>query len=179
MASCGRRARITSLPPTSSTRRWLSRSPSSAAGSRRRARARPTRARRSRSRGGAAFSTGDNPAFGGLYYINYNFEAPFYGVASSNRPELLKPYLRQHFWEATFQQVRTAHAGYSGLDYARDLTPLDLFRPAPAPATVAATKNMRFLDQKSNGTFEALPAIWYYEYTLDADYLKTKLYPNL
>jgi hypothetical protein len=125
------------------------------------------------------YITSDYSDWGGRYWMNYNFEAPFYGVASANRPGLMTPYLRQQFAAAPFQQVFTAKAGYLGVNFQRDINPQDLYEPAPPTPTPAATKNVAFLDQKSNGTFAAMPAIWYYEYTLDADYLKNKLYPHL
>jgi hypothetical protein len=138
------------------------------------------------------YITSDYSGWGGRYWMNYNFEAPFYGVASANRPSLMTPYLRQQFHAAPFQQylrqqfhaapfqqVFTAKAGYLGVNFQRDLNPNDLYPPAPPPPTPAPTKNVAFLDQKSNGTFAAMPAIWYYEYTLDTDYLKNELYPHL
>ena len=38
--------------------------------------------------------TTDNAAWGGRYFMNYNEEAPFYGVFSSNHAELAQPYNR-------------------------------------------------------------------------------------
>jgi hypothetical protein len=38
------------------------------------------------------YITNDSPDWGGRYVLNYNAEAPFYGVFSSNRPELALPY---------------------------------------------------------------------------------------
>ena len=40
------------------------------------------------------FITTNDVAWGGLYFMNYNEEAPYYGVFSSNHPELAEPYIR-------------------------------------------------------------------------------------
>jgi hypothetical protein len=125
------------------------------------------------------------PAFGGRYFENYNEEAPFYGVFSANRPQLALPYADFVFRETPFQ-VNVTHAlGYQGSSWTRSFAPFDLFQPVPAIVPVAPVKNPPVFphagsrDQKSNATFAALPAIWYYEYTLDRKYLRDRLYPLL
>jgi hypothetical protein len=125
------------------------------------------------------------PAFGGRYFENYNAEAPFYGVFSANRPQLALPYADFVFREDPFQ-VNTTHAmGYQGSNWTRSFAPFDLFQPVPAVTPVAPVKtppvfpNAGSRDQKSNATFAALPAIWFYEYTLDRTYLRDRLYPLL
>lgn len=125
--------------------------------------------------------TGDLAGWGGRYFLNYNEEALYYGVFSSNRPEISKPYLDLIYSEAPYQRNKTAAAGYKGLAFQRSLTPYNLVRSAPGAASVAAKKDWTRLpaDQKSNAGFATLPLIWYWEYTRDADYLKTKLYPIL
>jgi hypothetical protein len=130
------------------------------------------------------YITNDTPGWGGRYVLNYNFEAPFYGVFSSNRPELALPYTEEIFAVRPWQQNHTASAGYQGVEYQRALSPFAMAAPAPAPIPVAPTKTpndpMHGLpDQKSNAGFASLPTIWYYEYTLDGAYLQNKLYPHL
>jgi hypothetical protein len=125
------------------------------------------------------------PAFGGRYFENYNEEAPFYGVFSANRPQLALPYADFVFKENAFQASATHAMGYQGSMWLRSFAPFDLFRPAPPVTPVAPVKtppvfpNADSRDQKSNATFAALPAIWYYEYTLDRRYLQDRLYPLL
>ena len=119
--------------------------------------------------------TQDAMSWGGRFFINYNFEAPFYGVCSANRPELILPYTDFVLAEEPFQQNKTAAAGYHGVTYQRSYTPADLFNSPPSPAPVASTRNWASpVDQKSNGTFVSLPCMWYYEYTLDTNYLRTQ-----
>jgi hypothetical protein len=125
------------------------------------------------------YITNDSPDWGGRYVLNYNAEAPFYGVFSSNRPELALPYTDLIFAVEPWQQNHTAQNGYQGVEYQRALSPFAMAGPPPAPVPVAGTKNVDLTDQKSNASFAALPTIWYYEYTRDDDYLRNKLYPHL
>jgi hypothetical protein len=113
------------------------------------------------------------------YWMNYNFEAPFYGVASANHPELIQPYNDEEAAELPWQTNWTAAAGYRGAMWQRTTTPFEQFRPAPPKAPVTGPKNPRWTDQKSNGGFAVMPSLMYYEYTRDDEYLRTKLYPNL
>jgi Glycosyl hydrolase family 95 catalytic domain len=113
------------------------------------------------------------------YWMNYNFEAPFYGVASANHPDLIEPYDYQEWAELPWQINYTAGGGYAGEMFTRSLAPFHRFMPAPAPAAPAPVKDDRWTDQKSNGGFAVLPSIFYYEYTHDQVYLRDQLYPTL
>lgn len=125
--------------------------------------------------------TTDNTSWGGRYFLNYNEEAPLYGVFSSNRPELSHPYIDLILADIPYQQNRTHAAGYEGLTFQRSLTPYHLVKTPPPVIPVAPVKDWQKLpsDQKSNGVFAVLPLIWYYEYTQDTEFLKEKLYPLL
>lgn len=127
------------------------------------------------------FLTTDNAGWGGRYFMNYNEEAPFYGVFSSNHPELAEPYNRMVLTQVPWQKNRTAAAGYKGVSFQRTFSPFTMYEPAPAPVPVASSKNYKKLpsDQKSNATFSILPVIEYYEYTQNKDFLRTQLYPAL
>jgi hypothetical protein len=114
------------------------------------------------------------------YWYNYNVQAPFYGVASANHPDLLQPYNVQQKAEQQWQINWTAASGgYKGEMWQRTMGPFHQFMPTPAPARPRSSKNNRWTDQKSNGMFAALPSLWYYEYTQDQNFLKNQLYPNL
>ena len=114
------------------------------------------------------------------YWYNYNVQAPFYGVASANHPELLLPYNVQQKAEQQWQINWTAaNGGYKGEMWQRTMGPFEQFMPTPAPARLRGSKNPRWTDQKSNGMFAAIPSLWYYDYTQDQNFLKTQLYPNL
>jgi hypothetical protein len=113
------------------------------------------------------------------YWMNYNVEAPFYGVASANHPELIQPYNVQQASELPWQVNWTAAAGYRGAMWERTTSPLRQYLPTPAPKPVAPTKNPRWTDQKSNGGFAVMPSLMYYDDTQDDAYLRSTLYPNL
>lgn len=127
------------------------------------------------------FVTTDDAAWGGRYFMNYNEEAPFYGVFSSNHPDLAKPYNRMVLAQIPWQENRTAAAGYKGVSFQRTFSPFTMFEPAPQPLAVAVVKDYRKLpsDQKSNATFSVLPLMDYYEYTRDEVFLRDQLYPAL
>jgi hypothetical protein len=127
------------------------------------------------------FLTTDNAGWGGRYFMNYNEEAPFYGVFSSNHAELAEPYSRMVLTQIPWQKNRTAEAGYKGVSFQRTFSPFTMYQPAPAPVPVASIKNYKKLpsDQKSNATFSVLPLIDYYEYTLDKKFLRAQLYPAM
>ncbi len=127
------------------------------------------------------FLTTDNAGWGGRYFMNYNEEAPFYGVFSSNHADLSEPYNRMVLAQIPWQKNRTAAAGYKGVSFQRTFSPFTMYEPAPPPAPVAATKDYKKLpsDQKSNATFSVLPLIEYYEYTRDEQFLRDQLYPAL
>jgi hypothetical protein len=129
----------------------------------------------------ANFITTENVAWGGLYFMNYNEEAPFYGVFSSNHAELAKPYIQMVSAQMAWQRNLTARAGYQGVSYQRTFSPFTVVAAPPPLAPVAANKDYKRLpsDQKSNATFSWLPAIQYYEYTQDREFLRTLLYPAM
>jgi hypothetical protein len=127
--------------------------------------------------------TTDTTKWGARYFDNYNVEAPYYGMFSANRPDWILPYTNYLFAEAPFQQNATARTGYKGVAYARSFPPFDQFAPRPAPVAVADIKDYTKFDssadQKSDGSFFTIPAIWYWEYTRDDVYLRGRLYPQL
>jgi hypothetical protein len=127
------------------------------------------------------FVTTDNAAWGGRYFMNYNEEAPFYGVFSSNHAELAEPYNRMVLAQFPWQRNRTAEAGYQGVSFQRTFSPFTVIAEPPVAVPVAASKNWKKLpsDQKSNATFSLLPTIQYFEYTQDREFLRTSLYPAM
>jgi hypothetical protein len=127
------------------------------------------------------FITTDNAGWGGRYFMNYNEEAPYYGVFSSNHPELAEPYNLMVLAQIPWQKNRTAAAGYKGVAFQRTFSPFTVIATPPAPIPVVPEKDYKKLpaDQKSNATFSLLPTIQYYEYTQDKDFLRTQLYPAM
>ena len=127
------------------------------------------------------FITTDNAGWGGRYFMNYNEEAPYYGVFSSNHADLAEPYNRMVLAQLLWQKDRTAQAGYKGVSFQRTFSPFTVIAKPPLPTPVAVLKDYQRLpsDQKSNATFSFLPVINYYEYTQDKEFLRSKLYPAL
>jgi hypothetical protein len=127
------------------------------------------------------FITTDDVAWGGIYFMNYNEEAPYYGVFSSNHPELAEPYNRMVLAQIPWQKNLTAEAGYNGVSYQRVFSPFTVIAEPPALIPVAPKKDYLRLpsDQKSNATFSFLPTIQYYEYTQNGEFLETELCPVL
>ena len=125
--------------------------------------------------------TTDNAAWGGRYFMNYNEEAPYYGIFSSNHAELAQPYNRMVLAQMPWQHNRTAAAGYHGTAFQRTFSPFTVVAAPPAPVAVATDKIYKKLpaDQKSNGTFSLLPVVQYWEYTRDDNFLRTQLYPAI
>lgn len=127
------------------------------------------------------FITTDNAGWGGRYFMNYNEEAPFYGVFSSNHADLAEPYNRMVLAQLAWQKNKTAEAGYQGAAYQRTFSPFTVIARPPAAVPVAPVKDVQRLpsDQKSNATFSFLPVIGYWEYTQDKAFLTSQLYPAL
>ncbi|WP_171687168.1 glycosyl hydrolase family 95 catalytic domain-containing protein [Paenibacillus planticolens] len=126
----------------------------------------------------------DNVGWGGRYFLNYNQQAHYYASGSVNRIETAIPYNRVIAYDLPWQINNAAAQGFDGAAHVRTLSPFHLMASSqPALNAKSSTKTYGFnassTDQKSNGMFAAVPMIFYYEYTLDDNYLKTVLYPYL
>ena len=113
--------------------------------------------------------TTDRPAWHGDYHLNYNFQAPYYIVYSSNHPELSLP-----FYQAIWQSVPNGNAmarrhGWKGVHFPVSIGPWGLSPENPDGDW----------GQRSNAAFAALNFIWHYQYTQDIDFLRTTAYPYL
>ena len=113
--------------------------------------------------------TTDHPLWHGDYHLNYNFQAPYYMVYSSNHAELSLP-----FYQAIRESVPNGRAmaqrhGWKGVHFPVCIGPWGLLPEGPD------------LDcgQRSDAAFAALNFIWYYQYTQDIDFLRTTAYPYL
>jgi hypothetical protein len=127
------------------------------------------------------FVTTDDAAWGGIYFMNYNEEAPYYGTFSSNHTELAESYNRMVLAQIPWEKNLTAAAGFKGVSYERVFSPFTEVAGPPALIPVAPKKDYTKLpsDQKSNATFSFLPAIQYYEYSQDKSFLRNQLYPAM
>jgi alpha-L-fucosidase 2 len=113
--------------------------------------------------------TTDRPAWHGDFHLNYNFQAPYYPVYSSNHAELSLP-----FYQAIWQSVPNGRAmaarhGWKGVHFPVSIGPWGLSPENPDGDW----------GQRSDAAFAALNFIWYYQYTQDTDFLRTTGYPYL
>lgn len=113
--------------------------------------------------------TTDYPAWQGDYHLNYNFEAQFYIVYSSNHADLSLPYYQALVdWMPQAREFAKKR-GWHGLCYPVSIGPWGLCSYWP------------HLDwgQRSDGAYAAMDFIWYWQYTRDAAWLKRTGYPFL
>ncbi|TMR90641.1 glycosyl hydrolase family 95 catalytic domain-containing protein [Nonomuraea basaltis] len=128
----------------------------------------------------APWRTMDQTGGANRYWMNYNTESQYYGVYSANRPELAAPYYKAVAAELPYVRNTTHAAGYKGMTFSRTFSPYNATRPAPADVPVTGPKLPgKLSDQKTNGTFAAIPFMWNWEYTRDEEFLRTQTYPFL
>src|SRR5258706_3670301 len=112
--------------------------------------------------------TTDNPSWGGDYHLNYNFQGPYYGVFSSNHPELALPYFDPILaFVPTGKSNATNLLGRPGVYYPVGIGPWNI------------TTDGAFHQQKENAVFAALDFIYYYYATKDTAWLNTVYSPFL
>ena len=122
--------------------------------------------------------TTDNPSWRGDYHLNYNFEAPFYGLPSGNHLEQSATYhapilafMERGKWYA--KEVYGARGvlypvgiGPTGIETTRD-------RHAGKPQNV---KGGCFWGQKSNASYSLVPIAFHWRHSYDPDYAR-EVYP--
>lgn len=111
--------------------------------------------------------TTDSPKWGGIYFLNYNFVAPFYGLYAGNHIQQADP-CSHPFCEAakrfeTDASVRTQDV--PGIYQARTMAPMGCF----GAANRAFGKNGRSPEQKTNASYSCVPLgmQWYATYDLE------------
>jgi alpha-L-fucosidase 2 len=109
--------------------------------------------------------TSPNPIWGGTYTMNYNGEAPFWGLFSSNRGELILPYAR-----VCMDFIPTGRLLAKELDTQGIVMPVMM-------GPWGLTDNNDALGQKSNASMAALSLIWHYNFSKDRDFLEQYAYP--
>ncbi|UUZ95050.1 hypothetical protein LJK87_11400 [Paenibacillus sp. P25] len=111
--------------------------------------------------------TTDRPAWTGSYTMNYNYEAPFWGLYAGNRPELAASYCEPLLaflpWGKLFARDK--------LDCRGVYMPVEL-----GPDGMICS--MLFHGQKSNAAFAAVNLLMHIDYTGDMDYAR-EVYPYL
>ncbi|TDV57858.1 discoidin domain-containing protein [Actinophytocola oryzae] len=128
--------------------------------------------------------TTDAPNWSGDMHLNYNFQASFYGVYSSNRADLALPMfqaVRDYLPEAerrAQQDLRRVKSDYvNGRWPSGGLPDGTLFPVGIGPWGTTTDDN--YWQQVSNGLFNTSQFIAYWDYTRDVDYLRNTAYPVL
>ena len=109
--------------------------------------------------------TTPNPIWGGTYTMNYNGEAPFWGLFSSNRGDFILPYAR-----VCMDFIPT------GRLLAKELKTKGMLMPVMI-GPWGLSDNCDALGQKNNASLAALSLIWHYEYSRDRSFLEKFAYP--
>ena len=127
------------------------------------------------------WQTNDTCSSYGRGYTNYNYEAPYYGIYSANRGELMEPYYEECVARLTDAQNKAASAGYQGVQFERSITPVYHYYNKKSPKAVAGTKNPSKLptDQKSNVMLYTQALIWEWMYQRNEETLKKYVYPSI
>ena len=115
------------------------------------------------------FITTDASLWHGDYTLNYNMQGPFYGVLSSNHPDLLLPYIEQIL--AAVQATGTADAASYGChDGAIHL---------PGHFAPGGRVNYGDMHQHTDASFAALHFVNYFKYTRNQTFLREVSFPLL
>lgn len=126
------------------------------------------------------WTTADGPSWQGDYHLNYNHQAPWWGVCSSNHPELADPYDAPilEFMPTGLENARK-YLGVRGVYYNVGVGPKG-FDPGVAPDGKAPPEqgDQLFLGQKSNAAFCTANMFIRFYLTYDLDYAR-RVYPFL
>ena len=122
--------------------------------------------------------TTDTPAWCGDYHLNYNYEAPWWGLYSSNHISLTEPYdrpLLEYMQKSELAARRKLGCG--GLYTLVGIGPRGL-RTA-ALETEEGKDDINYWGQKSNASYAALNMLMRFYNTYDKDYTLETAYPYL
>jgi hypothetical protein len=111
--------------------------------------------------------TVDNPAWHGDWHLNYNFQAPFYGLYSANHTDTTMPfYVGMNQSIPRGKRIAEKH-GWKGIHL-----PVSI-----GPWGMCPEGDNSDWGQRSNTAYAALLYIWQWQYTRDKEWLKTSGYP--
>ncbi|GIH26443.1 hypothetical protein Aph01nite_47530 [Acrocarpospora phusangensis] len=129
------------------------------------------------------WATTDWPLWGGDMHLNYNWQANYYGVYSSNRADLALPYhdlVTAFLPEArrkSVQELRQVKSDYVAARFPNGIAGGVLFPVGITPFTY--TSDASYHQQVANSLFTATQYVSYYEYTQDRNFLTARAYPFL
>lgn len=117
--------------------------------------------------------TSDAPAWAGDYHLNYNYQAPWWGVFSSNHVELAQPYDKP-LWEAISRGRENARKllGMPGVYLEIGIGPRGLL-------TCKSPDYDLFWGQKSDAVYATVNMLMRWRTTRDRHYIKSVAYPFL
>ncbi|MBO5213324.1 MAG: hypothetical protein J6B86_00960 [Clostridia bacterium] len=122
------------------------------------------------------FGTADGQAWSGDYHLNYNFQAPFYALFSSNHPELTDCYLSPLLDFLPKAKSYAKHfLGCRGAYFPVAIGPLGM---ESGLRSWTKEHGHSFLGQKSNGAYTAVIPMMRWYSTYDKEYAKS-VYPYL
>lgn len=123
------------------------------------------------------WNTTDEPAWGGDYHLNYNYEAPWWGLYSSNHIGICEPYARPLLeYREKARAAAREKLGCRGLYMLVGIGPKGLRTSAILDR--AGNDDINYWGQKSNAAYAALNMVMHFYYTRDEAYA-CKIYPFL
>lgn len=126
------------------------------------------------------WTTADGPSWQADYHLNYNHQGPWWGVFSSNHPELADPYDTPILdYLPTAKANAKKYLNVRGAYYDVGVGPKGLETAfMPDGHGIPGEGNRMFLGQKSNGAFSAANMFMRFRHTYDLDYAR-RVYPFL
>lgn len=121
------------------------------------------------------FAVSDSMPWRSDYHLNYNYQAPFYALASSNHVELMECYdapLLDFMYQA--EMFASEFLGCNGIYYPVGIGPLGV---NTSTKPVLNEHHQGFLGQKSNAAYSAVIMAMRWKATLDEEYAKNCAYP--
>ncbi|MBN1417948.1 MAG: beta-galactosidase [Planctomycetes bacterium] len=116
----------------------------------------------------ANWITTDKPAWQGDYTLNYNFEAPYWGLYSANHVDLAEPY---------YAQIRTLMP--RGREMARERGWQGVHFPTHFGPGGVLTEGWQDWGQRSDAAYAAINFIMHFYSTYDREWLRKTGYPFL
>lgn len=113
--------------------------------------------------------TVNDPAWHGDFHLNYNFEAPFYGLYSANHADATLPYYDAMNESIPRGRRIAAAKGWKGIHL-----PVSI-----GPWGMCPEGDHADWGQRSNAAYAALPFIWHWQYTRDKAWLRDTGYTFL
>lgn len=124
-----------------------------------------------------SYATADGMNWFGDYHLNYNYEAPFYGLVSSNHPELIECYASPvNEYLPTAREYAKEYLGIEGAYFPVGIGPLGLetdLRPE------TKEHGHLFHGQKSNGVYASVIPMMHWYGTRDKVFARREYYDFL